>query len=221
MPADHTGLAARLWRLTATVLVAAALLLPARPAPGQDILEDTNNEFTKSYLLTLSGQVGKKRFQGVRAALVVAASPPGSMHNYVITVNGWPLTNGPSTFDWNSEDSRLESVSGRVTCRIVNSFSRSPNIHFFYMSPVLFEREGMPTQHEGALLAQERREVQPTMIQAVAGELTLNFNGRQVTGEVWMNGYDPVQKSHVRYQATIQGELSRDLKSTLQGGRFD
>lgn len=221
MPTDHTGLVARLGRLTAAALAALVLCLAARVSQAQDILEDGNNEAAKHYLLTLSGQVGQTHFQSVRAILSVAASQPGSIHNYVITISGWPKTNGASTFAWNSEDSLMDSVSGRVTCRIVNSYSQAPNINFFYLSPALLKREGMLTQHEGARLREERRDVRPTMVPAQAGELTLNFSGLQVNGQVWINGYDPVQKAHVRYQATFQGELSRELKSTLHGGQFN
>jgi hypothetical protein len=220
MPADHTGLAARLGRLTATALAVLVLCLPARKALGQDVLEDLE-ETPRHYLLTLSGQVGKTSFQKVQAMLVLATSPTGSIHNYIVTIGGWPKSNAAASFVWNSEDSHMDSTYGRVTCRIANSFSRSPNIHFFYLSPVLLGREGMLTQNEGDLLRQERREVRPTMIQAQAGELVLTFTARQVSGQVWITGYDPVQKANIHYHATIHGALSGELKSTLRGGRFD
>lgn len=217
MPADRSGLAARLWRLTAAALAVALLCLPASICRGQTILED-RSENSKYYLVTLSGLVGKTPFQNARAMLVVSASPPGSIHDYVVTVNGWPEDNGENTFVWNSEDSSMDSLGGRVACRVVNAFSRSPNLFFFYLSPALFKRDGMLTHREGERLRQVRKVALPTKIQAKAGELSLNFTGGQVEGRVWMAGYDFVEKANVRYQAVFQGELSRELKATRRGG---
>ncbi|NDY56360.1 hypothetical protein G3N56_06335 [Desulfovibrio sulfodismutans] len=213
MPTDHSGLVARLGRLTAAALAALVLWLPARACLGQTALEDVN-ENSKYYLLTLSGLAGKKSFQGVRGMLVLSAAPPDSNNNYVVTINGWPEDNGVNTFVWNSKDSQMESLSGRMTCRIANSYSVSPNIFFFHLSPALFKREGMLTQREGERIRQVLKEALPTKVQAVAGELTLDFTGQQVTGQVWMNGYDFVEKANVRYRATFQGELTGELKSS-------
>ena len=197
-----------------------ALGLSANQGFGQTVLEDLNED-SKSYVLTLAGLVGKNTFQQVHGVLILASSPPGSQHAYVVTITGWPKTNGENTFVWNSEDSLMESLLGRVTCRIVASASKPPNMHFFYLSPILFKGEGMATQHEGERLRQVRKEALPTQITAQAGELTLNFTGDQVTGRVWMSGYDFTQKAPVRYQANVQGTLSRELQPTPHRGRND
>ncbi|MDQ7830683.1 MAG: hypothetical protein RDU30_03040 [Desulfovibrionaceae bacterium] len=218
MPADHSGLAARLGRLTAATLAALVVWLPARACLGQSVLEDVN-ENSKYFLLTLSGLAGKTSFQNVRAMLVLAASPPGSIHDYLVTINGWPESNGENTFVWNSEDSYMDSLAGRVTCRIANTFSRSPNIFFFHLSPALFKQEGMLTQRESERIRQTLTEALPTKVQAVAGEMTLDVTGQQVTGKVWMNGYDAVEKANIRYQATFHGVLSEELTATLRGGK--
>ncbi|KUG27276.1 hypothetical protein ASZ90_002869 [hydrocarbon metagenome] len=218
MPADHSGLAARLGRLTAAALAALVLWLPAGACLGQTVLEDVN-ENSKYYLLTLSGLVGKTSFHNVRAMLVLAAAPPESIHDYVVTINGWPESNGESTFVWNSGDSHMDSLAGRVTCRIVNTFSRSPNISFFHLSPALFKGEGMLTQREGERIRQARKETLPTKVPAVAGELTLDFTGQKVAGTVWLSGYNAVEKANIRYQAAFTGELTGELTSTLRPGR--
>ena len=197
-----------------------ALGLSANQGFGQTVLEDLNED-SKSYVLTLAGLVGKNTFQQVHGVLILASSPPGSQHAYVVTITGWPKTNGENTFVWNSEDSLMESLLGRVSCRIVPSASKPPNMHFFYLSPILFKGEGMVTQHEGERLRQVRKEALPTQITAQAGELTLNFTGDQVTGRVWMSGYDFTQKAPVRYQANLQGTLSRELQPTPRRGRND
>lgn len=214
---DHSGRPARLRRLIATAFAVLALGLSARPGLGQTVLEDLNED-SKYYVLTLAGLVGKNGFQQVRGILTLASSPPGAQHAYVVTITGWPKNNGENTFAWNSEDSLMESLLGRVTCRIVASASKPPNMHFFYLSPVLFKREGMVTQHEGERLRQVRKEALPTKIAAQAGELTLNFTGDQVTGRVWMSGYDFTEKAPVRYQANLQGTQSRELKPTQRRG---
>lgn len=197
-----------------------ALGLSANQGFGQTVLEDLNED-SKSYVLTLAGLVGKNTFQQVHGVLTLASSPPGSQHAYVVTISGWPTTNGENTFVWNSEDSLMESLLGRVSCRIMASASKPPNMHFFYLSPILFKGEGMVTQHEGERLRQVRKEALPTKITAQAGELTLNFTGDQVTGRVWMSGYDFTEKAPVRYQANFQGTLSRELKPTPRRGRND
>ncbi|MHC1789508.1 hypothetical protein [Solidesulfovibrio sp.] len=220
MPEDHSGHASGFRRLTALAFTILVLCLWAGQCLGQTVLEDID-EREKYYVLTLSGLVGKNSFQQTQAVLTLASSPPGSIHAYVVTVTGWPKNNGENTFVWNSEDSAVESVLGRVTCRIVSSAATPPNMHFFYLSPVLFKREGMVTQHEGERIRQVRKEALPTMIQARAGELTLNVAGQQVDGRVWMTGYDFVEKANVRYQASFQGTLSRELKNTPRIGRND
>ena len=220
MPEDRSGHAPGVRRLTALALAALVLCLWAGQCLGQTVLEDLD-ENAKYYVLTLSGLVGKNAFRQTQAVLTLTASPPGSIHAYVVTVTGWPKANGENTFVWNSEDSSVESVLGRVTCRIVSSAAKPPNMHFFYLSPILFKREGMLTQHEGERIRQVRKEAVPSMIQARAGELTLNVAGQQVDGRVWMTGYDFVEKANVRYQATFQGALSRELKFTPRRGRND
>lgn len=220
MPEDRSGHASRIRCLTASAFVALVLGLWPGQCLGQTVLEDVY-ESARYYLLTLSGLVGKNSFQQTQALLTLASSPPGSIHAYVVTIVGWPKNNGENTFVWNSEDSSEESLLGRVTCRIVESAAKPPNINFFYLSPVLFKRQGMQTQHEGERLRQVRKEALPTKIQARAGELTLNFTGQQVDGRVWMTGYDFVEKANVRYQATFQGTLSRELKTIPRSGRHD
>ena len=63
-----------------------------------------------------------------------------------------------------------------------------------------------------------RKEALPTKVQAVAGELTLDFTGQKVAGKVWLNGYDAVEKANIRYQAAFTGDLTGELTSTLRPG---
>ena len=132
MPEDRSGHVPRLRRLMAFAVVAVALCHPAGSCLGQTVLEDLN-ESSKFYLITLSGLVGKSSFQRIQGVLTLAAAPPGAMHAYVVTISGWPQTDGENTFVWNSEDSSMDSLLGRVTCRIVNAAGQASQYALFFI----------------------------------------------------------------------------------------
>jgi hypothetical protein len=205
-------------RIAAALAVLAWLAWP-RPAPAQDILID-RLESSKQYLLQLSGSVGIDNFTNAMAVLNLGPAPEGVENTYVLTVSGWPRDNETNTFVWVSDDTRMTDLSSKVVCRIVDSAFAQTNIHFYYLTPRLL-RLGVTTQNDKEDIKQARKVAQPTRIEATAGELSLNFIGDTVTGQVWITGYDQTGRSNVRYQANIYGEINRGLLSTHRVWKFD
>jgi len=202
----------------ATVLALLAWLWPAG-ASAQEILGD-RPESSRQYLLQLTGNVGIDNFTSVTALLNLGPAPEGDENTYVLTVSGWPKDNDTNTFVWISDDTRMTDVSSKVVCRIVDSSFKQTNIHFYYLTPRLLQL-GVTTQHDKEDIKHARKVAQPTRIDARAGELTLNFMGGTVTGQVWITGYDQTGRSAVRYQANIYGEVNRGLVSTHRVWTFD
>jgi hypothetical protein len=188
-------------------------------ALAQDILID-RSESSKQYLLQLSGSVGIDNFSNTKAILNLGPAPEGVENSYVLTVSGWPRDNETNTFVWVSDDTRMTDLSSKVVCRIVDSAFRQTNIHFYYLTPRLLKLS-VSTQHDKEDIKQARKVAQPTRIEANAGELSLNFMGDTVTGQVWITGYDQIGRSAVRYQASIYGEINRGLLSTHRVWKFD
>jgi len=206
------------WARTAAVLALLAWLWPAGAA-AQEILGD-RPESGRQYLLQLSGSVGIDNFTDTTAILNLGPAPEGEANTYVLTVSGWPRDNGTNTFVWVSDDTRMTDVSSKVVCKVVNSAFKQTNIHFYYLTPRLLKL-GVTTQHDAEDIRQARKVAQPTRIGANAGELSLNFMGDSVTGQVWITGYDPIGRATVRYQANIYGEINRGLSSTHRVWKYD
>lgn len=173
--------------------------------------------FDDIYLITLNGTVGNERFFGARALLHIGAADDFDPNTYVVTIEGYPLLNTRNTFFWDSRDAPLTALSSQLKSRIVRSVLGFPNIHFYYLSPVLLEAIEMETQHEEERIAEATAVALPTLIKAQAGELDLRLYGTTLSGTIWLKGYDKVQKSYVLYRAQIYGrrvvkEVSRREK---------
>lgn len=210
MPAHHSSRSFRHIGLILAVLTAVSSV----QAFAQDILDDRSESgATKRYLLQLTGNVDKQSFQNATAVLELSPAPVDALYPYIITIQGWPIDNDFNTFSWNSKESEMESLSTRVRCRMSNALGFKGDIHFYYLSPTLFKNKGTVNQHEKERIRQTKKVALPTMIFAQTGELTLNFVGSMVTGEVSMSGYDSIGHEYVRYYAHVQGSLNRGITS--------
>lgn len=163
------------------------------------------------YMLTISGTVGTESFQGVRAQLEVSAPEPGSTNPYQLVVVGFPESNTRNSFYWNTEDGPMDVVAGRMRSRITGRGIKLGNIHFFYLSPVLFAHNGARTHTEDERDKYVEQTALPTKIFAQDGELTLTLGQDRISGRVVMTGLDPIGHTYVRYTATFAGQRIRGL----------
>ena len=82
-----------------------------------------------------------------------------------------------------------------------------------FLSPELLRHTGaleMQAGDEGKKLAE--RVALPTVIYARAGKLKLLMHSNSVSGTVWMNGYDPIERAFVQYSARLHGIRSYKLR---------
>jgi hypothetical protein len=161
--------------------------------------------FDDMYIIQLSGTVGNERFEGAHALLHIGAADDFDPNTYVMTIEGYPRLNSRNTFFWDSKDAPMTTVSNQLKSRVTRSVIGLPNIHFFYLSPVLLENQGMETQHEERRLAEAEAAALPTLIKARAGELDLRIYGTTLSGTIWLKGYDVIEQSYVLYRAQIHG----------------
>lgn len=184
-----------------------AVLIPAS-AVSQDLLEGT--EFTKQYLLQLSGTVMNETFSGAQALLTLMPPPPGgiSRNPYQLIIEGFPKKNSRNSLFWNSEHSEMVAIANEITCDIKRTFIKQIPMHFVFMSPELLRHTGAAFEGKEYAL----KTALPTLITARAGKLKLRIHADSVSGTVWMKGYDPVEKAFVMYSATIYGKRSRNLE---------
>lgn len=210
MPTYHPGRCLRHFSLILAIFAAVSSV----PAFAQDLLQDRSEAGgSKQYLITMAGRVGKENFQNVTGVLELFPAAEDSLYPYIIVINGWPTDNGFNTFAWNSLQSDVTTMSTRVQCHMTDEFGFKANIHFYYLSPILFKRRGSLTQHEHERIQQAKKVALPTRVYAKSGDLNLNFLGTMVTGEVSMNGYDSTGHEYVQYYAHIEGSLNRGIKS--------
>jgi hypothetical protein len=183
-------------------------------APGglvaQDLLEGT--EFSKKYLVQLSGTVMNETFSGALALLTLMPPAPGAINPYQLTIDGFPKTNSRNSLFWNSEYSEMTAIANEITCDIKRTFVKPVPMYFVFMSPELL-------RHTGALelLGDEGKKYAektalPTLVNARAGRLKLRIHSNSVSGTVWMKGYDPVEKAFVQYSAKIYGKRTYKLE---------
>ncbi|KAF0159194.1 MAG: hypothetical protein FD159_664 [Syntrophaceae bacterium] len=178
---------------------------------AQDLLEGT--EFSKQYLVQLSGTVMNETFSGAQALLTLMPPAPGSNNPYQLIIQGFPKKNSRNSFFWNSENSEMTAIANEITCDIKRTFIKPVPMHFIFLSPELL-------RHSGALAAKAGDEGKklaesvalPTLINARAGKLKLRIQSNSVSGTVWMKGYDPVEKAFVLYSARLYGQKSNHLQ---------
>jgi hypothetical protein len=169
-----------------------------------------NTEFSRQYLVQLSGTVMNETFSGAQALLTLMPAAPGSKNNnpYQIIIEGFPQKNSRNSFFWRSEDSEMRAIANEITCDIKRTFVKEVPMYFIFLSPELMRHPG--AAFEGKKFA--LRVALPTFITARAGKLKLRIHSNTVSGTVWMKGYDPVEKAFVLYSARLYGNKSYNLK---------
>ncbi len=169
--------------------------------PG--LIESDGSE--QAYLLQLSGSVLNEKFDGAKAVLRLFPPNLNTLNDFSVVIEGYPATNDRNSFFWNSDPTEMISFSDELISRIKRSYAKSSGNHFFYLSPVLLKNKGPLTQHEEEDRKHAEKTAKPTKVFAQAGELHLRFSSNEVTGDVWMSGYDAVEHSFVKYQVRIWG----------------
>ena len=184
-------------------------------AQQSDMLE-ADSQFENMYLLNISGTVYKERFSNARALLRISESADHDPNPFLVVVQGFPQRNSRNGFFWYSEHTPMESISDEITCVIKRSVARPLEMHFFYISPFLFEDEdGEPLENEEIIRLREEQ-VLPTQVYAQAGKLSLRVHADTISGTVWMRGYDRVEKAYVLYSALISGRKTTKLEPKFQ-----
>lgn len=197
---------------SAYFILGMALLLAKGVLPvsssAQDLLEGT--QYTKLYLLEISGKTMDENFTGAQALLYLMPPAPGAPNPYQVVIVGYPKRNSRNSFYWNSEFTEMTSVANDITCEIKRTYVKPSPIHFIFMSPELLRHTGALTGEEGKKYAE--RTALPTLIQARAGKLKLKVHSNFVSGTVWMSGYDFVEKAFVTYSARLHGRRAYNLE---------
>ncbi len=182
---------------------------------AQDLLEGT--QFSKQYLVQLSGTVMNETFSGAQALLTLMPPRPGSNNPYQLIIQGFPKKNSRNSFFWNAENSEMTAIANEITCDIKRTFIKPVPMHFIFLSPELLRNTGalaVRAGDEGKKLAEST--ALPTLINARAGKLKLRIHANSVSGTVWMKGYDPVEKAFVLYSARLYGQKSLHLEPKQQ-----
>lgn len=169
------------------------------------------SQFSKQYLVQLSGTVMNERFSGAQTLLTIMPPIPGSFNPYQLILQGFPKKNSRNSFFWNGMYSEMTAIANEITCDIKRTYIKPVPIFFFFLSPELL-------RHTGALelLGDEGKKFAekvalPTLVTARAGKLKIRIHADSVSGSIWMNGYDPVEKAFVRYSAQLYGKKSFNL----------
>lgn len=176
---------------------------------AQDLLEGA--EFSKQYLLTLSGTVMNEKYSGAQAVLTLMQAPTaGKMYNnpYRLVIEGFPRRNSRNSFFWDSAYSEMTAIANEITCDIKRAFIRPIPMHFFFLSPELLTSAGTAPEEDVPGL----QALSPTPVHAQAGRLKLRIHASSVSGTVWMKGYDPVEKAFILYNARLSGKKTYHLQ---------
>ncbi|MGA2734990.1 MAG: hypothetical protein ABSG35_20625 [Syntrophobacteraceae bacterium] len=194
-----------------------------------DLLADSGG-FPKTYMVEMSGKVLNEEFWSARASVEISISDPGSLNPYLVVIRGFPKVNSKNTFFWDSDATELMVLPGEITSDIKRTFMRpltyvrQPKTyiqcHFAYLSPILIKPiKGRyidpPREQVNKELAMKR--AMPTLVFAQAGRLRIRVAGDMISGNVWMKGYDLIERSYVEYNASFAGETATRLKPKLQG----
>ncbi len=184
-------------------------------AQESDMLE-ADSLFENMYLLNLSGTVFKERFSNAKALLTISESADLDPNPFLVIIEGFPKRNSRNVFFWHSENTPMVSISDEITCVIKRSIARPLEMHFFYLSPYLFEdADGNPLENEEIIRLREAQ-VLPTQVFAQAGKLKLRVHADTISGTVWLRGYDRVEKAFVQYSVMISGRKTTKLQPKFQ-----
>ena len=194
------------------IIVFFSLLALCSLARAQGQGEDDPIVFKETYLLELTGTVHRETFSGAQAILTLMTGREAPIEPFLILVNPYPKLNSRNAFVWNSENMPMEVVFNQYTSR-VNRFSPSVPV-FFYLSPVLLVV--LETHRYDDDLKAAKKRALPTPIDAMAGKLKVRIYEDTVTGTVWLNGYDKVQRSYVFYSAQINGRKVHGVRPSVE-----
>ncbi len=157
----------------------------------------------KKYIIKLSGTVFNERFSDTTMTLQISGTATGDQNPYLVIAAGFPDPQTRNAFFWNSQQSTMQVNANTITCAIRPAFP-SRDICFYHVSPALIRRKNF-THRDDENARHALKMAAPTMVPARAGELTLTLSPNSVSGTVWLQGYDPIEKSFVRYSAGFTG----------------
>ncbi len=193
-----------IWRVLRVILL---LSLGFFPCHAQELLLDSG-ELNRHYILQLAGRVNHERFDGAKAVLTLSPPPPLSLNPYQIIIEGFPRKNARNSFFWNSQESSMSAFANEIVCDIKRHYAHRPDIHFFYLSPVLLEQRLFMTQREAERRALAEEQALPTKVMAISGRLRVQTYASRISGSVVMKGYDPVERAYVEYAARFTGRMT-------------
>jgi len=198
----------------ALALALASNALPVQAQSAENfLLEGVGN--TQTYILQLSGTVLNERFSGVTMTLQVSGPPPGSPHPCLVILAGFPDAQTRNAFFWNSGHSAMKTDANSLTCTFKPGSNPGQSIHFFYLSPALL-KSTKRTHMQKEDLQRALKNAVPSMVAAQAGELKMTIRAGTVSGTVWLQGYDRVEKSYVRYSAAFSGRRALHIEQKAQ-----
>ena len=173
----------------------------------------------KQYLMQLSGTVMNDTFSGVQALLTLSGPLKKSKYQnpYLIIIEGFPKQNSINSFYWDSEDSEMTAIANEINCVIKQNFVKKTSQYFYFLSPELLRPHGymemfVSKAQEDKVKESGEKVALPTLINSRAGKLTLRIHSNSVSGNVWMKGYDFVEKSFVLYSARLYGKKVYNLR---------
>lgn len=169
-----------------------------------------------TYLAKLSGNVNNERFNNAMVLVTLMPATPDDINPYELVIEGYPESNSTNIFFWTTRDTTMEVYGHELVCKLKRWYgTKRPNIFFFYISPVLLEVPEV-TQREEEAEELARKTALPIKVYANVASLKVAFSGDQVRGQVYMNGYDVVEKSYVHYNAYLVGSLIKGVHQKLE-----
>jgi hypothetical protein len=181
-------------------------------------------------MIEMSGKVLNEEFSSARATIEISISDPGSLNPYLVIIRGFPKVNSRNAFFWDSDATELTVLSGEITSDIKRTFMRPRTYvkpprtyigcHFAYLSPILIKPiKGRYIDAPREKINKEiaTKQAMPTLVFAQAGRLRVRVAGHMISGNVWMKGYDVIERSYVEYNASFAGETATRLKPKMLG----
>lgn len=181
-----------------------ALTALAGPTQAQDTTLLEGAVSAQKYMLQVSGTVLNERFSNATMTLQFSVPDAGDSNPYLIIAAGFPDSQTRNAFFWNSAHSVMDAASNTITCRIKPSAAGTPGMYLYYISPAGLKR-AHSTHRDKEDDQRALKTAVPTVVSAQAGELKLTISPGSVSGTVWLQGYDTIEKSYVRYSASFSG----------------
>ena len=113
----------------------------------------------------------------------------------------------------------MTAFSHEVVCDIKRYSRQQPDIHFFYLSPVLLEQRVFLTHRESERKAMAEEQALPTKVMAIAGRLRIQMYASSVSGSVVLKGYDAIERAYVDYVARFTGRMTGPLEPSQESKR--